>query len=318
MNEIHVRPATLDDVPVIAELSPSAEDMRQTAPREMAPLDAEMVTQWLRERGSGFVLEYDGRIVAYGELNENSEERASYWIGHVMVHPRRRGSGFGRNLVGALLKHAMESLNAREVRISAFDDNPAALKCYRACGFTEGGRRFIDGRILVDFRFRDESGERILPPLVAMLLVLSAAGLTALLSPASAKFWLQDMSQEYLGFALILGTVVAGLMGLLLHPLLPRRSGSRVERFLLPVIYGASVALSSATLLALIFFVFARLGMGMGTTLLSQHTPMASGSSQPITGEALLWRIISQSLALGSGWGVILALLSRGLDRGRG
>jgi len=204
------------------------------------------------------------------------------------------------------------------VRISAFDDNPAALKCYRACGFTEGGRRFIDGRILVDFRFRDESGERILPPLVAMLLVLSAAGLTALLSPASAKFWLQDMSQEYLGFALILGTVVAGLMGLLLHPLLPRRSGSRVERFLLPVIYGASVALSSATLLALIFFVFARLGMGMGTTLLSQHTPMASGSSQPITGEALLWRIISQSLALGSGWGVILALLSRGLDRGRG
>jgi len=318
MNEVHVRPATFDDVPVIAELSPSAEDMRQAAPREMAPLDEEMVTQWMRERGSGFVLESNGRIVAYGELNENLQERDSYWIGHVMVHPRRRGMGNGRNLVGALLKHAMESLHAREVRISAFEDNPAALKCYQACGFSEQGRRFIDGRILVDFRFRDESSERILPPLVAMLFVLSAAGLTALLSPTSAKFWLQDMGQDSLGFALILGTIVAGMMGLFLHPLLPRRSGTRIERYLLPVIYGASVALSSAILLALIFFVLARLGMGMGTMLLSQRAHSSAGAAPDLTGGALLWRIVSQSLALGSAWGLVLALLSRGFDRNRG
>jgi RimJ/RimL family protein N-acetyltransferase len=315
MNEVHVRPASFDDVPVIAELSPSAEDMRQAAPREMAPLDEEMVTQWMRERGSGFVLESNGRIVAYGELNENLEESNTYWIGHVMVHPRRRGAGFGRNLVGALLKHAMETLHAREVRISAFDDNPAALKCYRACGFTEQGRRFIDGRILVDFRFRDQGSERILPPLVAMLFVLSATGLTALLSPASSKFWLQDMGQDAIGFALILGTIVAGLMGLFLHPLLPRRSGTRIERLLLPVIYGAAVALSSAIVLALIFFMLARLGMGMGTTLLSQRVHSAAAHGH--TGGALLWRIVSQSLALGSAWGLVLALVSRGLDRGR-
>lgn len=316
MNEIHVRAATPDDAPVVAQLAPSEEDMRQAAPREQEPLDTDMVLQWMRERHSGFVLERDGQILAYGELNESTDRLDAYWIGHVMVRPAQRGAGFGRTLVGALLKHALTHLSAREVRISAFEDNPAAVRCYLACGFREEGRRRIDGRILVDMRYHDESSERVLPRPAAALLVIAAAGLTALLLPSAARFWLHDMSGEAPGFSLVLGSFMAGIIGYALHPLLPRRNGTRLERLLLPIIYSSTVALSSAIVAISVFFVLARLGVGIGSALLTAGTQHLGGDPS-LEGIELALKILSQSLAFGAGWGVVLSLVTNTIEARR-
>ena len=161
--EIHVRPARLDDAEAVAALAPSDEDVRQAAPQERAPLDAQVIGHWLAQRRSGFVLELDRRLVGYAELNPDQSLDRVYWIGHVMILPGARGAGLGRTLVGALLRHGMEKLGAKEIRISAFDDNPAALKSYLACGFSEGGRRMLDGRVLVDLRLKNYWIERSVP-----------------------------------------------------------------------------------------------------------------------------------------------------------
>ncbi len=316
MNGIHIRAATFEDATIVAQLAPSEEDMRQTAPREQAPIDTDMVVQWMRERHSGFVLERGGEILAYGELNENPDQPNAYWIGHVMVRPAQRGAGFGRTLVGALLKHSLVHLKARDVRISAFEDNPAAVRCYLACGFQEVGRRRFDGRILVDMRYRDASTERVLPRPAAALMVVAASGLTALLLPTSARFWVQDMSGDLPGFSLIIGSFIAGIVGYAFHPLLPRRNGTLVERLLLPVIYASAVAIVSAFIAVVLFFVLARLGLGVGAGLL-RGAQGHLGGEQPLEGMPLILQILSQSLAYGAGWGMMLSALTYFIERRR-
>lgn len=316
MQEIHIRPARLADAEAVAELAPSAEDMRQAAPREISPLDAEVVEHWMKERGSGFVLERGGEIFAYGELNENSQSPGMYWIGHVMVRPRHRGSGFGRTLVGALLKYAVQHYGARDVRISAFEDNPAAVRCYLACGFAESSRRKIEGRVLVDLRYEDQGGQRILPPLAAGLLVMGVVGLGALLLPDGSLLRLRQIAGAAAPFALLAGAMIAGVLGVLFHPVLPRRRGTGLERLLLPVIYGASVALGTALLTILALFVLARLGTGVGKELL-QDPSGALGPMSSHSGMAWFWDLCSRALTLGAGGGLMLSLFSWFLERRR-
>ncbi len=317
MHEIHIRPAQLADAAAVAELAPSAEDMRQAAPMEMSPLDEEVVRQWMRERGGGFVLERDGEILAYGELHENSQQRDMYWIGHVMVRPSHRGSGFGRTLVGALLKHAVGHEGAREVRISAFADNPAAVRCYLACGFTEEGRRRIDGRTLVDLHYRDRNPERILPAIAAGLLAMGSTGVLAAIAPESFLEPLRTLGGEHPGITLAVAALSAGLFGLLLHPLLPRRRAARLQRLLLPVIYGAAVALSATAATTAVLFVLARLGWGLGGSLLDSGT----GGLAVLRGGgamSLILAAVSRTVPLGVLGGIVLAGTAMVLDRRRG
>jgi RimJ/RimL family protein N-acetyltransferase len=146
-----LRPARNDDAPAIAGLASSPEDVRQAAPSDRFPLHARDVQRWLEhERRSGFVLEEDGHVIAYGELNPEPDRPHGFWIGHLMVRTDHRFRGVGRQVVGGLLRYGFLNLRARAVRIGAFDDNPAALACYRACGFREVWRHEVDGRVLVD------------------------------------------------------------------------------------------------------------------------------------------------------------------------
>lgn len=146
-----LRPARNDDASAIADLASSPEDVRQAAPSDRFPLQARDVQRWLEhERRSGFVLEEDGHVIAYGELNPEPDRAHGFWIGHLMVRADQRFRGVGRQVVGGLLRHGFVNLRAHAVRIGAFDDNPAALACYRACGFREIWRHDVDGRVLVD------------------------------------------------------------------------------------------------------------------------------------------------------------------------
>lgn len=181
-----LRLAGVDDDAAIAALAASAEDVRQAAPSDRFPLHARDVRRWLEhERRSGFVLEEGGSILAYGELNPEPDRELAFWIGHLMVRTDRRDQGVGRRVVMALLHHGFVTLRARTVRIGAFDDNPAALACYRACGFREIWRHDVDGRTLVDLELpraralglpRRTSAERWKPWALASATSMSVAG----------------------------------------------------------------------------------------------------------------------------------------------
>ncbi len=114
-----------------------------------------------------------------------------------------------------------------------------------------------------------------------------------------------------------MGAAAAGLFGLLLHPLLPRRTGTRLERLLLPVIYGSAVALAATAATGTVLFVLARLGLGVGSPLLSTAMPEAA-AMRGRQGLSLLIEAVSRALALGVLGGALLALVSGFVERRRG
>ena len=62
MSQIELRPAETQHAEKIAGLAPSPEDLRQAAPQELAPLNAHVVGQWIRERAAGYILTLDDEI----------------------------------------------------------------------------------------------------------------------------------------------------------------------------------------------------------------------------------------------------------------
>lgn len=60
-------------------------------------------------------------------------------FGFVIVDDSRRGSGYGKQMIGLALQYAFEILKAEKVTIGVFENNPPARYCYRSAGFTETG-----------------------------------------------------------------------------------------------------------------------------------------------------------------------------------
>jgi RimJ/RimL family protein N-acetyltransferase len=111
------------------------------APRTTPPLTADKVRAWLGPGRRPFMLVARGQPepLAYGELNVLNERRREYWLGHVIVDPRQRGCGLGRQLTVLLLRRAFYLHAARRVSLVVFLENAAAIACYRAAGMLEDG-----------------------------------------------------------------------------------------------------------------------------------------------------------------------------------
>jgi RimJ/RimL family protein N-acetyltransferase len=111
------------------------------APKTAPPVTAEHVRGWNcpGHEQLQLVARRGGGPVAYGELNVLDAERGLYWLGHLIVDPRRRGHGVGRALTLALLARAFTNYAARQVTLVVFPDNAAARACYRKAGLHEDG-----------------------------------------------------------------------------------------------------------------------------------------------------------------------------------
>lgn len=77
--------------------------------------------------------------LAYGEINVLNASRREYWLGHLIVDPRRRGRGLGTALTRLLARRAHGEFGARRVSLVVFVDNRAAVHCYRQAGFVDDG-----------------------------------------------------------------------------------------------------------------------------------------------------------------------------------
>jgi RimJ/RimL family protein N-acetyltransferase len=111
------------------------------APRTLPPLTAEKVRDWAGPGRQQFSLVESGRKrpVGYGELNVLRTEERHFWLGHLIVDPRRRGRGLGTRLTRLLLERAFNQQGARRVTLVVFPENRRAVACYRAAGLGEAG-----------------------------------------------------------------------------------------------------------------------------------------------------------------------------------
>lgn len=69
-------------------------------------------------------------------------------LGWIIVDKKKRGQGYGKQIVALALKYAFEILLAEKVTIGVFENNLSAYNCYKTSGFSE----VIDGEKYKEIR----------------------------------------------------------------------------------------------------------------------------------------------------------------------
>lgn len=79
-------------------------------------------------------------LAAYAELGTWDEPNLSGKVERMVVAPSMRGRGIGRAVI-AMLAHAFftDARRMNRLELVVATDNPSALRCYQASGFTEEG-----------------------------------------------------------------------------------------------------------------------------------------------------------------------------------
>lgn len=94
------------------------------------------------------VLREDALAVATGSLRAVGEHTVR--IGWVLVDPKRRGAGWGRRLLTALIAEAARSPDVSSLELGVYQHNVAARRLYDSLGFSDSGRRrhtCVDGEL---------------------------------------------------------------------------------------------------------------------------------------------------------------------------
>lgn len=65
--------------------------------------------------------------------NDNSLEELR--LGFVIVDDKKRGKGYGKALVSLAIHYAFDFVMVKKLSLGVFENNTAAIHCYRSCGF---------------------------------------------------------------------------------------------------------------------------------------------------------------------------------------
>lgn len=92
------------------------------------------------QEGHPFIIEVDGKPLGRIGLN-NFRPRDRMASIYIFVGDRAMwGKGYGRDAMMALLVHAFDTVNLRQVELWTLADNERAIHMYKSCGFVEDGR----------------------------------------------------------------------------------------------------------------------------------------------------------------------------------
>lgn len=84
----------------------------------------------------------DGNPVGFTRFGEDAEQADGAYLAALYVHPAAGGLGVGR----ALLRHALDAMPGRDVRLWVFEANSRARDVYERAGFRREGPRRTDPR----------------------------------------------------------------------------------------------------------------------------------------------------------------------------
>lgn len=133
-------PATPSDAAAAARWVASAEDVLVFAgPRLAYPLDPASLLEPGPDGWVAHALRDGGTTVGIGSVRRVDATTAR--VGRVLVDPSRRGEGWGRALMVALVEAAAALPGVRTVTLGVWRTNTGALALYRTLGFVETGVR---------------------------------------------------------------------------------------------------------------------------------------------------------------------------------
>jgi len=103
------------------------------------PLTLEQLKKQLCERHESTVMiEQDSSlkdsVIGFANFY-NVENRKIGFIGNAIIKPERRGMGFGKKLIQAMVNSGFKQLKLNEVHLSCYKNNTSALSFYKNLGF---------------------------------------------------------------------------------------------------------------------------------------------------------------------------------------
>jgi RimJ/RimL family protein N-acetyltransferase len=134
-DDLVLRRPTEAEAGVIGGWSSSAKETLKWCSSKEHPVSSERVVSWWQPADveAYVAVGTTGALLGYGELWLDPEED-EVELARLIVDPAVRGQGVGRTLVAGLVDLAMTTgLAAVILRVSP--RNPAAVRCYQACGF---------------------------------------------------------------------------------------------------------------------------------------------------------------------------------------
>ena len=141
------RRAQPHDLPAVVEAYNAGIEER-IATFETRPRNVDDVAGWLDDGRPFIVGEDDGEVIGWARAGGYSDRCVYEGVAEhaVYVHPRARGRGFGRDLLGALAREA-EHHGIYKLTGRVFTDNGASLAAHRAAGFEVVGVQRRHGKL---------------------------------------------------------------------------------------------------------------------------------------------------------------------------
>ncbi len=78
-----------------------------------------------------------GNIIGHLILRYTNSEKDEVRVGFVIVDSSIRGQGIGRSILELAKKYAFETLGVNRLSLGVFENNSAAVECYKAAGFKQ-------------------------------------------------------------------------------------------------------------------------------------------------------------------------------------
>ena len=126
-----LRPFDVADAATVAGWARTAEEASMWCGHAGWPVPSDKVAAWSTEDGVRPFGLYGGEeLIGYGELWVDHDE-AEVELARLIIDPRHRGRGAGRELVGDLVARA----DYPDIFLRVHPDNAVALRCYTGAGF---------------------------------------------------------------------------------------------------------------------------------------------------------------------------------------
>ena len=101
------------------------------------PITAEDMNEYYAENSNHFVFTAldDNKLAGHMIMRYIDESKRIIRFGFIIVDSKKRGKGYGKQMLTIALKYVFEELKVNKVTIGVFENNPAAVHCYTSLGF---------------------------------------------------------------------------------------------------------------------------------------------------------------------------------------
>ena len=109
---------------------------------ESYPITAEdMNRHYDAQRDSDSFFEFtafdDSGIVGHLTMRYTDDNKKVLRLGFVIVDDKKRGCGYGREMLELAAKLGFEIMRAQKLTLGVFENNESAYRCYKAAGFRD-------------------------------------------------------------------------------------------------------------------------------------------------------------------------------------